>query len=292
MCAPDDNHTFSFCTEALRDLGHEAYILDSRYEYENLLNKAKSFSPDFLLIPRQGHLYGQVKKVQEETQSKVYLWNTDSRGTFQGYVQEFGADLIKLFKAVDCTYNVAIGEVAMFEKEGCKSKWLVQGIGSENKPSEGKRYEHDISFQGSIDSLHESRGGRITMLRQLYGAGYNLNLEPAYGAEACSVYYLSRINLGHAHSPDIGENSVRDFKIMGSGGFLLTQYYRGIEEIMNIGEEMDCYKTPAECLEKVKYYLENEEEREKIAQAGYEACHDRHKYSDRLKVIIEDYKNG
>lgn len=294
VCGPKDGHTFEMIHWSLLELGHESIILDSRSEYGSLYQDCYELRPDLLIIPRQGHLYGIIKKIKEETESKVFLWNTDSRGSFQGYAQEFGQDLVDLFKIVDCTYNVAIGEAEMFEKEGMASKWLVQGIwpGIDNKPSGRKRYEHEISFLGSIDSLHERSGGRISLLRELYSAGHTLNLEPAYSTEASAVYFLSRINLGHAHSPDIGENSVRDFKIMGSGGFLLTQWYRGIEEYMNIGVEMDCYKSIDECLDKVKYYLEHEEEREKIAQTGYEACHDRHKYSDRLKTMINDYKNA
>jgi len=290
VCGPNDGHTFFFIYEALKGMGVDAKMLDSRYDYEILFNETKSFNPDFLLLPRQGQLYEGVKKIKEETESKVYVWNTDSRGSFQGYAGEFGENLVNLFRISDCTYNVAIGEVEMFEKEGMSSKWLVQGIGSENKPSIKREYKHEVSFLGSIDQLHEQKGGRVSLLRAIYGAGYDVNLEPAHGNEACRVYYQSRVNLGHAHSPDLGENSVRDFKIMGSGGFLLTQWFRGIEEIHNIGVEMDCYKSIDECVDKVKYYLENEEKREKIAQTGYEACHDRHKYSDRLKTIIEDYK--
>lgn len=294
VCGPRDGHTFDYIYWSLQEMGHEAKILDSRYEYETLFDEVKGFMPDFLLIPRQGHLYEQVKKVKEETSVKVYLWNTDSRGSFQGYKEEFGEGLVRLFGIVDCTYNVAIGEVEMFRKEGFKSEWLIQGIcpGIDNKPSGRKRYEHEISFQGSLNGLHESQGGRITMLRQLHSAGFTLNLEQCYGAEASAVYYLSRINIGHAHSPLLGENSVRDFKIMGSGGFLLTQYYRGIEDILSPPYECVTYRTPEECVEKAKYYLEHEEEREMIAQNGYESAHSEHKYSDRLKTILRDHKNG
>jgi len=293
VCGPRDGHTFDYCYWSLQEMGAEAKILDSRYDYETLFTEAKSFSPDFLLIPRQGHLYEQIKKIQEETGIKVYLYNTDSRGSLQGYEKEFGANLVKLFRIVDCTYNVAIGEVDMFQKEGLESKWLVQGIwpGVDNKPSIKREYKYDISFLGSIDSLHESRGGRISLLRQLYSAGYDVNTESAYGSDASRVYYESRINLGHAHSPHLGENSVRDFKIMGSGGFLLTQWYRGIEEVMKEDVECAVYREAGDLLHKVRYYLENEEERERIAQNGYESAHSGHKYSDRLKVIIEDYKS-
>ena len=289
---PDDNHTGNHLNAGMIELGWESTHVCTNSRFNEILSEYDRIQPELIICCRGGHLYESLNQIREKNpQTTIYCWNTDSRFSLEEYAREFGQGLVSLFRLVDRVYNVAIGEVEYFKGEGIDSKWLVQGIGNENKPSIERGYKHDISFLGSIDLLHESQGGRISLLRGLYRAGYNLNLEPAYGDEACRVYYQSRINLGHAHSPHLGENSVRDFKIMGSGGFLLTQWFGGIEEIHNIGVEMDCYKTPEECLEKAKYYLEHEDEREMIAQTGYEACHDRHKYSDRLKTIIEDYKN-
>ena len=293
VCGPTDGHTFDYINWSLQELGIESEIIDTRKKYNEIYEQCVRLDPEFLIVPRQGIVYEQIKRVKEETDIKVYMWNTDSRGTLQRYESEFGTDLIRLFKICDTVYTVAIGEVEMFAKEGINAKWLVQGIwpGVDNKPSIKREYKHDISFLGSIDRLHETDGGRISMLRGLYTAGYDINNEFASGAEASAVYYLSRINIGHAHSPSLGENSVRDFKIMGSGGFLLTQWYRGIEEIMNIGVEMDCYKTPEECVSKCKHYFENDNIRESIAQNGYESAHDRHKYSDRIKEILRDHND-
>jgi spore maturation protein CgeB len=48
----------------------------------------------------------------------------------------------------------------------------------------------------------------------------------------------------------------------------------------------------AELDEKVKYYLENEEERKTIANAGYERSKRDHTYYERSKTLIEIIKNN
>ncbi|MDP2277016.1 MAG: glycosyltransferase, partial [Nitrospirota bacterium] len=54
------------------------------------------------------------------------------------------------------------------------------------------------------------------------------------------------------------------------GSFALCEYAPGLEHFFEIGEEIDIFHDKEELLEKVKYYLEHEEERENIARRGYE----------------------
>ena len=52
--------------------------------------------------------------------------------------------------------------------------------------------------------------------------------------------------------------------------FALCEYAPGLEHFFEVGKEIDIFHDKEELLEKVKYYLVHEEEREKIAQKGYE----------------------
>jgi spore maturation protein CgeB len=66
-------------------------------------------------------------------------------------------------------------------------------------------------------------------------------------------------------------------------------------EMFEEGEEAEFFDSHAELIEKVKFYLKNEPERRRIAQAGRERCL-RSGYSnhERLKEImrnIEEYMN-
>jgi hypothetical protein len=52
------------------------------------------------------------------------------------------------------------------------------------------------------------------------------------------------------------------------GGFVLTAYANGIENMFEIGKEIEIFRSKEEFLEKIRYYLENKKEREDIAQRG------------------------
>jgi spore maturation protein CgeB len=52
------------------------------------------------------------------------------------------------------------------------------------------------------------------------------------------------------------------------------------------GKEVVIFKSMNEMMEKAKYYLEHQEERDKIAKAGYERTIKEHTYEQRFKEIF------
>ena len=61
----------------------------------------------------------------------------------------------------------------------------------------------------------------------------------------------------------------RHFEINACGGFQLTYYTEGLERHYQIGEEIAIFASPEDLVEKIRYYLKHEDEREAIAQCGY-----------------------
>ena len=53
------------------------------------------------------------------------------------------------------------------------------------------------------------------------------------------------------------------------GGFVLSEYVPGIEEVYELGKEIVVFHDHNEMVEKIKYYLEHEDQRETIANNGY-----------------------
>ena len=80
---------------------------------------------------------------------------------------------------------------------------------------------------------------------------------------------------------------LRSFEIMGSGGFLLSNYQREYEEYFQ--NEVDyVYYTDYKDLEnKVEYYLTHEKERKEIAENGYRKIREAHTYKCRVETIME-----
>ncbi len=61
----------------------------------------------------------------------------------------------------------------------------------------------------------------------------------------------------------------RHFEINACGGFQLSYYVEGLERMYSIGKEITIFISPEDLLEKTRYYLKHEEEREAIANRGY-----------------------
>ncbi|KKM62910.1 hypothetical protein LCGC14_1516930, partial [marine sediment metagenome] len=84
--------------------------------------------------------------------------------------------------------------------------------------------------------------------------------------------------------------SARLYRTLCAGGFLLTTATKGIEETFKPGIHLDTFKDETELIQKVLYYLSDDEKREKVAKAGQELVLKEHQFKDRLHEIIERFK--
>ena len=65
-----------------------------------------------------------------------------------------------------------------------------------------------------------------------------------------------------------------------------------LHQLFDVGKEVITYQSPAEALERIKYYIENHEEREDIALAGQARTLRGHTYRKRMEeldLILKDY---
>lgn len=93
--------------------------------------------------------------------------------------------------------------------------------------------------------------------------------------EMIKIFNQSKIVLGFAtvgKNDDIFILKGRDFEVPLTGSFYITGYHDELKEYFELGQDIETYSSKENLLEKVQYYLANEEEREKIAQHGYEKC--------------------
>jgi spore maturation protein CgeB len=78
----------------------------------------------------------------------------------------------------------------------------------------------------------------------------------------------------------------RNFEAPGCGGFLLTGHADNLHEYYEPAREVACYRDFHELVGRVRYYLEHEEERAAVAQAGYERTIAQHTYAHRFADIF------
>lgn len=140
----------------------------------------------------------------------------------------------------------------------------------------------DVSFVGHI---YSNRKEYIEYLIQnqisieLYGKGTSNGIIDF--EKMVEVFNNSKINLNFTGTEMRGaplylninsrikQSKGRPIEIALCGGFVLSEYARGMENMFEIGKEIDVFHTKEELVQKVKYYFENEEERKEIAKRGY-----------------------
>lgn len=108
--------------------------------------------------------------------------------------------------------------------------------------------------------------------------------------EINKLYNQSKINLSFAQMDFLGRKikrrvNLRTFEICMSGNFQLLQYTPCVEEYFEVDEEIVCWKNKKDLFNKILYYLENEDEREKIAKNGFKRAIENHTWSKRFEKI-------
>jgi spore maturation protein CgeB len=91
-----------------------------------------------------------------------------------------------------------------------------------------------------------------------------------------------------------GEITRRLFEGMACGKMVLTDRLdtiRGLEEIFIDGEDIVLYNDMFDCIEKMNYYNENEEERERIAHNGMMKVLHNYTQIQVVDKLIENYES-
>ena len=79
----------------------------------------------------------------------------------------------------------------------------------------------------------------------------------------------------------------RSFEALGSRSFLLSDHIADNQNVFKEGVHYVGYKDKDDMVDKAKYYLEHDAEREKIAQAGYLEAVSNHTYMHRVVEVLE-----
>lgn len=108
-----------------------------------------------------------------------------------------------------------------------------------------------------------------------------------YWSELPNVFHASKINLNFT-IPNIKSGiPLRIWDVLGSGGFLLTNYQAEIPYYFKEGEDLVCFDGIEDLKEKTAYYLAHEEERLAVARSGYEKVKEQHSYVTRIAAMLE-----
>jgi spore maturation protein CgeB len=159
-----------------------------------------------------------------------------------------------------------------------------------------------ITFVGSMTFHHDARVRLLESLCrsadiEIYGKGVEYlpkdslirrrHKGEAWGIDMYQLLFNSKITLNH----HIGmaksyANNLRLFEATGVGTLLVTDWKKNLHEMFDVGKEVVSYRTPEECAEKIRYYVEHEDEREEIARAGQQRTLRDHTYYQRMRELV------
>lgn len=113
-----------------------------------------------------------------------------------------------------------------------------------------------------------------------------------YWSEMPKVFRASKINLNFT-IPNIKSGiPLRIWDVLGSGGFLLTNYQAEIPVYFTEGKDLVCFDGIDDLREKAHYYLTHEEERKEIAESGCRKVKEHHTYIQRIRAMLSQVEQA
>lgn len=271
---------------------------------ERLLGVVTHVNPDLVLILKGLFISPLLIK---HLKTKTFLWYFD-------VLPQAERAVIDLAKACNHFFTISSGSISQYKEAGVENiSWLPEGCSPtvhkyipDMTWQEKEYWGSEISFAGSVVKY-----ARSTWLERIVKEGFNLKiwgnnpklstiLEPHNmhrPAEAeldhSKVCSSSKIMLGRDFCPDKELSmSARLYRTLAARGFYLTNHTKGIEKLFKLKKHLVVYDGEDDCIKKMKYYLKFPREREEIAQNGEKIVRKEHKFSDRVKCMLNIFSGG
>ena len=277
---------------------------------DNSLSKIKKIikeqKPDFILHTKDEVPAEAFHELRQHT--KVIMWYPDP------VIPEW---LPAYVKASDVFLTMSEGLTGAFQKYNPNVFWLTQAfepsffkIKDITKEDE-KTFSTEVTFVGNLGSKDQYLNRRkfldrvikedfkfkwwgprlprkfstLPLIAGRLGRSYGGRF--VWGEEYAKTARLSKVFLAFDSMPHIRKSmSARMYTAVGCGAFYMCQYVDGIEDVLEPGKEIVTFRTGDEMISKIRYYLENDEARMKIAEAGEKRILKEHTYETRIRELI------
>ncbi|WP_226962094.1 CgeB family protein [Sulfurimonas marina] len=293
--------------EALNKKAHSDMLKEIGYEVENIwlddyetneklqeaiLNKAHDYNPDMIFFKI---FKFEVQFETLQTLKKEFFlvnWFGDDQWRFETFTSKYAPYFdvcittdkfsIEKYKAIGQN-NVIRSQHASFENfndfENIEYKYDVSFIGGANLFR--KWFVDELKKKGIIVECFGSGwlNGRITYEQMndiMLKSKINLNISNSISYDIRYLlhhpknilsFFKSLIRSG---SKNISQTKARIFEIPVRGGFEITEYVPSLEDYFDIGKNIVCYSSVDEAALLIKYYLNNDKERENIRTLSVE----------------------
>lgn len=288
-------------TRAFRELGNETLWLnpakikrrkkDRTDEY--ILKQIERFKPDIIFIHSMDIPLPVLEKITGTNIKTVQYYH-------DGWRVDRLPEMLKWGRQVDLFLSNAMGLHDQYQQAGIKNPiFITEGCDIYDHK---KRHpilpiwKSDLAFVGEARP-NEPRIELIQKLNEIcqvkvYGKNWELCGIRATLKEVNPYRYSlicggAKIVLGIDAVTSIeGHWTNRLWITLGCGGFHLTNYIPGMEEVFTNREHLVWYHDEEECIALVKEYLAKPEEIERIANSGYLYVHEHHTFHHFVDKVL------
>lgn len=276
----------------LADLPHDLLLMSQIYQ------EVKDFKTDVLFIHLidTSYLPFIINKIKQRG-TRVMVW-------LGVHPSQTSPGIHKLLKSSDITLIYDPSYIDYYQNQlkinNIQIIPLGCDIGYYESVSPNKQFKEnngvDVCFVGIFDEHRErylrglsefnlgiwswNIGNYETLLQKFYKG-------VIYGENLIRLLKSSKIVVNIHRDFEISGGNYRLFEIPACGAFQIVDEKKDIGKYFEIGKEIVTFKDENDLGLKVKYYLEHPEERQRIANAGYERVKKDHTLVDRMEKIIK-----
>ncbi len=263
-----------------------------------LVKATRSARPDIVLVLLGNYTSpGTIQRVRDATGAPVVCWCQDHMGTM-GRQYLVGSDYDYIFakdqQLVDLLQRYTDLQQVRYLPEACNP--LI------HRPTSPTEQEQKV-FGCEVTTAATLYYFRARILEAI--SDFNLKIWGAlpryydgrlrerhmgrgvYAHEKAACFNAAKIVINTLHPMEIDGLNARAFEIAGCGGFQMITDADAVSRHFEPGREIETFHDLKELREKVRYYLDHEEERLAIAQGGVRRAHSEHTYTSRLKEILD-----
>ncbi len=170
--------------------------------------------------------------------------------------------------------------------EGLSTRWLPLACDPEIHRRHELPKEYDLCFVGNLVS--SARVQLVELLRREFSKMF---VGQRFFADMARTYSASRIVFNRSVSSNV---NMRVFEAVACGSLLLSDdlQHNGQGELFRDGIHLATYRDEQELLDKVAYYLQHEDTRERIAATGRDEAVTRHTYRHRMQELLAEAERG
>lgn len=288
----EEHYTIGYYTEAIN---------------RGLLDTANNFKPDLVFLYTARNIYAKTIEKIKRMDCCVMLYNNDN--PFSNYYPKYyWRHYIKAIKYSDMVWGYRESNIVESQKRGAKNTGLLRSyyltkrnyyIGYPASPE----YVPDVVFLG-----HYENDKRTEYIRYVVDNGIELGVSghayhsygisnpklkklECYGSHYNEELNLTKIALVFLSTLNEDTYTRRCFEIPATKTMMLSEYTDDLASLYEEDKEIVFFRSKEELVEKIRYYLSHDEEREKIAIAGYERLiRDGHEVKDRVRQVIKCYE--